>query len=97
MSRKAEASILTANDLVSGGVIFWTGSDWSPEPAAATVLTDPKGQAEALAHAQADGLRAVDPYLAAVNGNGFLRLRERIRTTGPSIAVAPDRFAFRKA
>ena len=88
MSRRGGPQVVTANDLVSGAVVFWTGAGWSRDPDDARVLREPEAQQAALAAAEADGLRAVGAYLAAVGDDGLVRLRERIRTTGPTIAYA---------
>ncbi len=90
MSRMPTPQVLTANDLRSGAVLFWTGDDWHADPAAAQVLADAAAQQAALGLAEADSLRVVDAYLAAVDDRGLVRLRERIRTTGPTIAYGPD-------
>ena len=86
MSRKDLPQVVTANDLLSGAVVFWTGGGWSEALADADLLNDGAAQEAALAAAQSDGNRAVGPYLAAVDGTGLVRLRERIRITGPTIA-----------
>ncbi len=88
MSRRGGPQVVTANDLASGAVVFWTGAGWSREPDEAQVLREPEAQQAAVAAAEADGLRAVGAYLAAVGDDGLVRLRERIRTTGPTIAYA---------
>ncbi|MEO1092622.1 MAG: DUF2849 domain-containing protein [Pseudomonadota bacterium] len=84
MSKKM---ILTANGLRSGAVVFWTGSDWSVSVAEAITLDDPTEQKSALAAAEADTGRVVDAYLALVDQTGPTRLRERIRTSGPTITL----------
>jgi hypothetical protein len=88
VSKRGGPQVVTANDLVSGAVVFWTGADWSREPRDARVLAEPEAQKAALARAEADDLRVVGAYLAAVGDDGLIRLRERIRTTGPTIAYA---------
>jgi len=88
VSRRGGPQVVTANDLVSGAVVFWTGAGWSHAPADARVLHEAEAQQQALAAAEADGLRVVGAYLAAVGDDGLVRLRERIRTTGPTIAYA---------
>ena len=88
MSRRGGPQVVTANDLSSGAVVFWTGAGWSRDPDDARVLREPEAQQQALAAAAADDLRVVGAYLAAVGDDGLVRLRERIRTTGPTIAYA---------
>jgi hypothetical protein len=88
VSRRGGPQVVTANDLVSGAVVFWTGEGWSRDPDDARVLHEPEAQRAALAAAEADGLRVIGAYLAAVGDDGLVRLRERIRTTGPTIAYA---------
>lgn len=81
--------VVTANDLRSGEVVFWTGHGWSTDHAEAQVLRDPDAQEAALSMAQADGLRVVDAYLAAVGERVEpVRYREWLRTQGPT--VRPD-------
>lgn len=91
MSRRGGPQVVTANDLGSGAVVFWTGEDWSRDPADARVLPEKEAQQAALAAAEADDLRVVGAYLAGVGDDGLVRLRERIRTTGPTIAYAGAR------
>ncbi len=88
MSRRGGPQVVTANDLVTGAVVFWTGAGWSRDPDDARVLREPEAQQQALAAAEADALRVVGAYLAAVGDDGLIRLRERIRTTGPTIDYA---------
>ncbi len=88
MSRRGGPRIVTANDLRSGAVVFWTGAGWSRAPADALVLREPATQEAALATAEADALCVVGAYLAAVGDDGLVHLRERIRTTGPTVAYA---------
>jgi hypothetical protein len=83
--------VVTANR-VGDGVVIYRGpdGDWTTELDAAVVTSDP-GEARSLVDAAAaDGLRAVDAYIAPVKlardgevlpGN----LRERIRRCGPTI------------
>jgi hypothetical protein len=91
VSKRGGPQVVTANDLLSGAVVFWTGEAWSHEPGDAEVLHEPEAQKAALAQAEADDLRVVGAYLAAVGDDGLVRLRERIRTTGPTVAYADPR------
>ncbi len=88
MSKPPTPQVLTANDLLTGTVVFWTGSAWSTDPATACIFADPASQQAALGDAEADAGRVVGAYLADVDEGRLVRLRERIRTTGPTIAYA---------
>ncbi|MEM6490295.1 MAG: DUF2849 domain-containing protein [Pseudomonadota bacterium] len=72
---------------MSGEAVFWTGADWSPEASDALVLADAETQQTALDAALAREDVVVGPYLAAVSedGGALVRLRETIRTLGPTI------------
>ena len=93
--------VITANDLLSGVVIYW-GADgsWTEELASAAIL---EGEAalEALEAATADEARAVGPYLMDVESNhtpsGRGRLREEIRDAGPTILPQFGRQSLRNA
>ncbi len=82
------AQILNANDLPSGDVVYWNGTSWVREIAAATIVTD-TAAAEALGKAEVEARRVIDPYLVDVTlDKGFpwpVRPREQIRATGPSV------------
>ena len=77
--------ILTANHLTRGVVIYWTGQDWSENPARVHLFdTDTQAQAALWA---ADDI-AVGAYLAAAqSAQGKPRprhFREVFRSLGPS-------------
>ena len=83
--------ILTANDLLLGGTVYYTASgEWSSHVADALVATTPEA-VEALNKAGADAFAAnlvIDVAVVYVNANGELRparLREVIRATGPTV------------
>lgn len=84
-------AILLANDLLDGDVVFWTGSDWSHDPAKAIVAQQPE-QALALQDAARAALGAnkvVDAYLVdvTVSAEGLPvpnHFRERFKIRGPS-------------
>jgi hypothetical protein len=83
--------VVTANRVVDGAVVYWTADrEWSTDLAnAAVVSTAPEAEA-LLAGARADGLHAVDCYVAPVARDQAGRtqpgnLRERIRFAGPTI------------
>ena len=81
--------ILTGNDLETGDVVWWTGSDWSRHVAEAV---DVDNQGEAIA-AREDAARRVNaPYVIDAEptpqGPRPAHIKDRIRATGPS--VRPD-------
>ena len=91
--RKAQGSVVvTANRLGDGAVVYRTADGgWTTELSKAAIVAAPAA-AELLARAEADGVRAVGPYVAPVElapdrsvlpGN----LRERIRLAGPTFAL----------
>jgi hypothetical protein len=83
--------VVTANRVGDGAVIYRSAAgDWTTELDEAVVTSDAAQARHLVAAAAADGLRAVDPYIAPVKltrdgevlpGN----LRERIRLSGPTI------------
>ena len=81
--------ILTGNDLKTGAVTWWTGSDWSLHVEDAVDVGD---EAEAIA-AREEGARRVNaPYaIDAEPQDGMPRpahIKERVRAVGPT--VRPD-------
>jgi hypothetical protein len=83
-------TLLTGNALISGHVLWWTGSGWSKSLADAVPLAAADGEA-ALAAAVAGG-RINDAALieAEMDGPGRfrpLRMRERIRAGGPTVPL----------
>ena len=81
--------ILTGNDLKSGAVTWWTGSDWSLHIEDAVDASD---EAEAIAAAEETARRVNVPYVVeAEMANGAPRpnhIKDRIRALGPT--VRPD-------
>jgi len=84
--------ILTANNLLSGGVVYLTSKNsWSPFISQAQVSDD----VDTIERLETTGLRAeaeqiiVGPFLVAVTiENGIplpTRFRERLRVNGPSV------------
>ncbi|HEY2051549.1 MAG TPA: DUF2849 domain-containing protein [Caulobacteraceae bacterium] len=79
---------LTANRLIDGEVVFWSGDRWVERFGQARLFDD-EGDAEAAeAGAKARVTELVDPYLievASVDG-GFapVSYRERVRALGPT-------------
>ena len=89
---KGSRTVLTANDLSSGKILFWTGDDWSKDFTDAQVALD-EGQGSAL---EATGKQAeqsnrvVGSYLIAVTPQGQpLELREAVRLQG-ALATTQD-------
>jgi len=84
--------VVTANRLGDGAVVYRTmDDDWTTDIASAAVVAAPAAAA-LLQRAEADGIRAVGPYIAPVElahdqrvlpGN----LRERIRVAGPTFVL----------
>ncbi|HWJ75846.1 MAG TPA: DUF2849 domain-containing protein [Kaistia sp.] len=96
-------SIITANDLGNGLVVFLTADGgWSQRLADARVV-GPDALAEAVAYgkAQHDARIVVEPYDIEVTvENGIpvpVRLRERIRAAGPTVAYGEAEIAERAA
>ena len=85
--------VVTANRLGDGAVVYRTvDDDWTTDLASAAVVAAPAA-AELLQRAEADGVRAVGPYIAPVElapDNRVLpgNLRERIRLAGPDLRAA---------
>lgn len=85
--------VVTANRVRDGAVVYRRADgSWTDALAAAAIATDAPGAEALMAGARADGLRAVDPYIAPVKvaADGGLQpgnLREAIRLRGPTIAV----------
>jgi hypothetical protein len=85
-------SILIANDLIDGDVIFASASGWVRHHGDARIATS-EADAEALLEVAAKALannKIVDPYLVevAVGADGIpepIHYREKMRTLGPSI------------
>lgn len=93
--------ILTANDLRSGAVLFWSHCGWQHDPAQA-VLAQDEQQSQALLtiaqQAEAEN-SVVGSYLVAVEngtaGRQAVELREQVRLSGPPILN--DAPAYREA
>jgi len=83
--------VVTANRVGDGAVIYRRDDgDWTSDLGGAAVTADVATARESVRAAMADGLRAIDAYLAPVKitGAGEIRpgnLRERIRLRGPTI------------
>ena len=81
--------LLTGNDLQTGNVIWWTGSDWSRHVSDAV---DVDGHGEAIAAAEEAARRVNGPYVIEAtdtpHGPRPAHIKDRIRARGPS--VRPD-------
>ena len=79
---------LTANRLIDGEVVFWTGADWSERFAAAVLFDDNTAAEAAEARAKSQITLLVDPYLIDVaeveGGVAPVSYRERLRALGPT-------------
>ena len=85
----AETSqILNANDLRSGDVVYWTGTDWSRDIQAAALVTD-EAEADAIGQREEAAQRIVAAYridVTAENGRIWPTVyREQVRAAGPSV------------
>ncbi|MBV8566675.1 MAG: DUF2849 domain-containing protein [Methylobacteriaceae bacterium] len=77
--------VLTANRLLDGEVVFWSGGRWVERFAEAERFTGASGEAE-LAHAKTETTVLIDPYLIDLlpDGSAPVSFRERIRALGPT-------------
>lgn len=80
--------ILTAHDLRSGEVVYWTANEsWSPRIADSVLLED-EPAARLLKSAEASETIVVHPYLvpmdSAITPIARERVRELIRARGPT-------------
>jgi len=80
--------VLTANRLIDGEVVFWSGEDWVESFAKALVFQDDGSAESAETTAKTEVTRLVDPYLIEVMemGGRFapVSFRERLRALGPT-------------
>ena len=87
MAKLRGPQILTANHLLTGEAVFWTGTNWSPDYHDAEVLHTPEDQQDRLAMAEGSPDTVVGPYLAGVaeDDPAPTHIREIIRTRGPTV------------
>ncbi len=80
--------ILTGNDLKTGAVIWWAGSDWSLHVADAADVGD---HGEAIAAAENAARRVVGPYVIdakeTADGVRPAHIKDRIRALGPTVRL----------
>ncbi|WOK36666.1 DUF2849 domain-containing protein [Sphingomonas sp. C3-2] len=81
--------ILTGNDLPTGDVVWWTGSDWSRHVEDAVDVDE---QGEDIARREEASRRVNAPYVieatATADGPRPAHIKDRIRALGPT--VRPD-------
>ncbi len=81
--------LLTGNDLVSGAVIWWTGSGWSRHIADAADVGE---HGPAILASEEAARRVNSAYLIAATHDGGAprpaHIKDRVRATGPT--VRPD-------
>ena len=90
MARAFRPSVLTANDLFDGDVVYLAPDGaWTRRPGAAHLFEDEAEAKRCLAEAEAEEDAIVGPYLAAAVPGGLrgpepVHVREALRATGPS-------------
>jgi hypothetical protein len=87
--------VVTANRLADGAVVYRGEGGWTTKLDNAAITTSAAVVQDLLAAAGADGLHAVDAYVAPVrvSEDGRVRpgnLRELIRSSGPTIDLPPQ-------
>ncbi|RMF41637.1 MAG: DUF2849 domain-containing protein [Alphaproteobacteria bacterium] len=101
MARAQHPVILTAQDLIEGDAVWWTGTGWSRNLAHALVYNDPAAADAAEARLAAEESRVVGVYRVEVDPAPVPRpilRREAIRADGrPSFAYRPQGAARRAA
>jgi hypothetical protein len=77
---------LTANRLLDGEVVFWSGHDWVEQFADAYQFRASEPAEAALAEAKAQTTLLIDVYLIdlVADGSAPVSFRERIRALGPT-------------
>lgn len=68
MAKRFTPSVLSANHLIEGDAVWWTGAEWSRDIAAAEVATTPEAAESLTAFAASDSVEAevVGPYLVEI-------------------------------
>lgn len=82
--------ILTANELLTGATVYWSGSAWTAAIDEALVATDEAAASALVAkrdQSEASG-ETVEPYVSTVRAEGGhvkpVHYREKIRIVGPT-------------
>ncbi|WP_333828173.1 DUF2849 domain-containing protein [Pararhodobacter sp.] len=89
MSRRFTPSVITANALLSGEVVWLSaGNEWTASPNEATLFTTPEAADDRLEWALTQAHAVVGPYLAPAkagpDGPEPTHFREAFRRRGPS-------------
>ena len=85
MPKAFKPSVVTANDLLRGDVIYQTATGWTRDLTEAEILTDEADAQLRLIEASQQVDRVVGAYLAEVTPDGApTHFREDFRATGPS-------------
>ncbi|MEM1306896.1 MAG: DUF2849 domain-containing protein [Pseudomonadota bacterium] len=94
-AREGVAQIVSANDLMTGAVVYATAHGWSHAISDAAVAHDAATADALLWRATADEATVVGPYLLEVTVSAEpsraitpAHVRERLRLTGPSFDAA---------
>ncbi len=89
MAKPLPPRVVTANDLMSGHVVYMTAKgSWTSDHCEATVAFDAAAADALVEKAHADDERIIGPYLVAVSLDDIgrphpIHLREILRTRGP--------------
>lgn len=82
--------LVTAHDLRTGEVVYWSGAGWSKRLEEAAPFADEAAD-EALGIAKAQPTIVTNAYLVEAEGPGQpahrVRLRESIRAQGPTVRL----------
>ena len=87
MAKAFKPSVITANDLLKGDVVYLRGETWVRDLAQAEVLSDEADADIRLLEASAQAAEVVGVYLIPVDTAQGIRtthFREAFRATGPS-------------
>ncbi|MEL7097897.1 MAG: DUF2849 domain-containing protein [Pseudomonadota bacterium] len=85
MPKPFKPSVVTANDLLKGDVIYQTATGWTRKIDEAEILTDEADAQLRLVEASQQTGQIVGAYLAEVTDDGApTHFREDFRATGPS-------------
>lgn len=90
MHKTPHPQIVTANDLITGVVVYLTASNqWTRKHSYAELLSNPAHAQSRLDYAQAQQDRVVGAYLTNAteksDGAAPMHIREKFRALGPSI------------